>query len=241
MAELTRTAGWPRIAAWVTLAAVLLAALAGPLNRIGAAPFGTLLLMFALASLIAGIGAPICLIGAIRTRASRPRLAMAGAVAGLATFGFFLMLFLSARGVPPIHDISTDTVNPPAFVAVLPLRQDAPNPPEYDGPEVAAQQQAAYPAIRTVTLPTTADELFQRTLKVVEAMDWALVAAVPAEGRIEATATTAWFGFKDDIVVRIAPAADGATIDVRSKSRVGMSDLGANAARIGKLLEKVQR
>ncbi|WP_404326387.1 DUF1499 domain-containing protein [Aerophototrophica crusticola] len=71
-------------------------------------------------------------------------------------------------------------------------------------------------------------------------MGWDIVAVEPAEGRVEATATTAWFGFKDDVVVRVRPEGDGSRIDVRSKSRVGRSDLGANAARIRDYLARLK-
>jgi uncharacterized protein (DUF1499 family) len=75
--------------------------------------------------------------------------------------------------------------------------------------------------------------VFERALAAVEALDWELVAAVPAEGRIEATDTTFWFRFKDDVVIRIRPAgASGAVIDARSLSRVGGGDAGTNARRL---------
>jgi uncharacterized protein (DUF1499 family) len=131
--------------------------------------------------------------------------------------------------VPPIHDITTDTTNPPAFVYVLPLRKDAYNKPEYGGPDVAAQQTKAYPDIKTLTLNMPADKAFSRALDVAKNMKWEIVAAEPKERRIEATATTFWMGFKDDIVIRITPQDKMSNIDIRSESRVGKSDLGANA------------
>ena len=71
-------------------------------------------------------------------------------------------------------------------------------------------------------------------------MGWEIVASDPAQGRIEATATTFWFGFKDDIVVRLAAEGTGSRVDVRSLSRIGSSDVGANAQRIRAYLEKVK-
>ena len=144
-----------------------------------------------------------------------------------------------ARSVPPIHDISTDTERPPEFVAVLPLRADAPNPPEYAGAEAAAQQHAAYPDIQPVTLQTQPGAAFRAALAAAGDMGWEIVAADSAGGRIEATATTTWFGFKDDVVIRVEPGPQGSRIDVRSKSRVGGSDVGANAARIRKYMAKL--
>jgi uncharacterized protein (DUF1499 family) len=137
-----------------------------------------------------------------------------------------------ARAVPPIHDITTDTERPPAFVAVLPLRADAPNPAEYGGPEIAAQQRQAYPDIEPLILNVPPDSAFHRARAAAVDMGWEIVAADTAGGLIEATAITRWFGFKDDVVIRIEPAPAGSRVDVRSVSRVGRSDVGANAARI---------
>jgi uncharacterized protein (DUF1499 family) len=144
-----------------------------------------------------------------------------------------------ARAVPPIHDISTDLEHPPGFVAVLPLRSNAPNPSEYGGPEVAAAQRQGYPDIQPLLLAVPPSVAFARALAAAEGMGWALVAADSSAGRIEATATTAWFGFKDDVVIRVTPAPEGSRIDVRSVSRVGKSDVGTNAARIRAYLAKV--
>ncbi len=136
-----------------------------------------------------------------------------------------------ARSVPPIHDITTDTADPPEFVAILPLRADAPNPPEYD-PEVAAQQQEGYPDLSSITLDVPPYAAFEQALAAAESMGWDMVVDDAINGRIEATDTTFWYGFKDDVVIRIRPDGSGSRIDVRSKSRVGGSDVGANAQRI---------
>lgn len=144
-----------------------------------------------------------------------------------------------ARSVPPIHDISTDTENPPAFVAVAERRRGAPNPAAYDGPEVAAQQKKGYPDLGPLTLPAPPDRALAAAEAAARKLGWEIVAVVPAEGRLEATATTPWFGFKDDVVVRLTPAGTGSRVDVRSKSRVGRSDLGANAKRIRAFLAEL--
>lgn len=146
----------------------------------------------------------------------------------------------TARSVPPIHDITTDVVNPPRFVAVAPLRADAPNPVEYPGAQVAAQQQAAYPDIRPLVVDLNATAAFERAHRAAEEMGWTIVAAVPEEGRIEATDRTFWFGFRDDVVIRLTELdANRTVIDVRSKSRVGGSDVGTNARRIRNYLRKI--
>jgi uncharacterized protein (DUF1499 family) len=136
------------------------------------------------------------------------------------------------QSLPFIHDISTDLEQPPEFVDVVPLRADAPNPVAHPGEETAAQQRQGYPDIRPLELDLAPEQAFDRALATAREQGWEIVAAVPEEGRIEATATTFWFGFKDDVVVRITPAGTGSRLDIRSKSRVGRSDVGANAARI---------
>lgn len=137
---------------------------------------------------------------------------------------------------PPIHDITTDTENPPEFVAVLPLRADAPNPPEYAGEEVAGKQRKAYPEIRTLELDASPAEAIALAESAAREMGWEIVEVAAAEGRLEAVATTAWFGFKDDVVVRITRDGEGALVDVRSKSRLGLSDVGTNARRIRRFM-----
>lgn len=142
-----------------------------------------------------------------------------------------------AKKVPPIHDVSTDTRRPPGFVAILPLRADAPNPAGYGGADVARAQAQAYPDLRTRRMELAPDRAFERALATARNMDWEIVAADPASGRIEATATTLWFGFKDDIVIRVEPDGGGSRVDLRSVSRVGKSDVGTNARRIRAYLE----
>jgi len=137
-----------------------------------------------------------------------------------------------ARAVPPIHDITTDTDNPPPFEAIVPLRADAPNPVTYAGVNSARQQLAAYPDIQTMVLPTAPRIAFDQALAAARDLGWEIVAAVPDLGRIEATDTSFWYGFKDDVVIRVAGADRESRIDIRSKSRVGKSDLGKNAERI---------
>ena len=140
--------------------------------------------------------------------------------------------------VPRIHDISTDSENPPRFVAVLPLRQGAENPVDYSA-EVAAQQKQAYLDIAPAMLDVPPAQAFARAERAARAMGWDIVAVAPGDLRIEATDTTLLFGFKDDIVVRVTPSGNGSRVDVRSLSRVGRSDFGVNANRIRKFLRQL--
>ena len=168
-------------------------------------------------------------------------MAAAGIVAGLAVVSVPSAFILSGVGKPPIHDITTDTVNPPPFVAVLPLRAGAPNPPEYAGGAAADQQRRAYPDIAPLVVHLSASAAFDRVDAAVRDLGWELVGSDRTSGRIEATDTTFWFGFKDDVVVRITEdSGQGSRIDVRSKSRVGVGDLGTNARRVRELLSRLR-
>ena len=168
-------------------------------------------------------------------------LAVIGLIVGLVVTWIPWQWWQVVKRVPMIHDITTDTETPPAFVAILPLRAGAPNSAEYGGPEIAAQQRTGYPDLRPLTLQVPPAQAFTRALTVAQEMGWEIAASEPKEGRIEATETTFWFGFKDDVVVRITPSDSGSRIDVRSVSRVGMSDVGANAKRITEYLSRLAR
>ena len=144
-----------------------------------------------------------------------------------------LWLVWTGSRVPPIHDITTDTTNPPAFVALVPLRAQAKNPVAYGGEEIARQQRAAYPDIQPVVLGTwPTEQAFDRALAAARKMGWTIIDSNAADGRIEASDTTRFFGFVDDIVIRVSLVGSRTQIDVRSLSRIGRSDLGANAWRV---------
>jgi uncharacterized protein (DUF1499 family) len=150
-----------------------------------------------------------------------------------------LYWFQQARKVPPINDITTDLTNPPEFRAIVALRANAPVPATYPGEATAKQQAAGYPDIRPAIVAMVPAAAFDAALADARQMGWDIVASDSAAGRIEATATTPWFGFKDDVVVRVTPADKGSRIDVRSVSRVGKGDLGENARRIRDYLAKL--
>lgn len=201
-------------------------------------------LLFA-ALIVGAIAAAIALIGiiAVLVRKNKSGLALGiiGFIIAVIVAGVPFKYMSHMKKIPAIHDISTDTVNPPQFAAVIPLRKDAVNPSEYGGPEVAAKQLKAYPDIKTLTLNLTTDQVYDKVLKVAEKMMWTIDAADKASGRIEATATTAWMGFKDDIAIRIAKTDKGSILDIRSVSRVGKSDFGTNAKRVRKFLAEMQK
>jgi uncharacterized protein (DUF1499 family) len=222
------------------VAAVLLLA-AGPTVRIGLWDFRTgfqMLRWAAYLGIAAAVVALITLFTPARRRVVGPLLLALLVGAGVAFVPWRWMQ--QARRLPPIHDVTTDTEQPPQFVAVLPLRVGAPNPATYGGAEIAAAQREAYPDIRPLFLNVSPTAAFHRALATAERMHWDLVATDSAAGKLEATATTPWFGFKDDVVVRITPASMGSRVDVRSVSRVGGSDVGTNARRIRKFLGEME-
>ena len=175
-----------------------------------------------------------------RTRPGTPRrgfiVALAACVLALVTVGIPWRASRAAADAPPIHDITTDTDNPPAFVAVAPLRANDPNPITYGGEEVARLQRAAYPDIRPAILDMPMDRAYQHALDTAERMGWDIIVADPASGHIEATDRTFWFGFREDVVIRLTGLNNRTVVDVRSKSRVGSGDMGSNARRVREYL-----
>ena len=142
---------------------------------------------------------------------------------------------------PPIHDISTNRVNPPEFFAVAPLRADAPNTLIYGGSNNMTSERLieltneAYPDLVTQRYSESVNVIFEKALAAVDDLGWELVAQDASAGRIEATGTTFWFRLKDDVVIKIDQQGSDTAVDVRSVSRVGTGDVGANAIRMRKL------
>lgn len=231
-----------RFALPLAIFAALLLLVSGPGSRFGAWEFGTGFLLMRGAFFV-GIGAAafaLILLIVPKTRQARAASLAVALLIGLGTAWIPWSGLQTARSVPAIHDITTDTENPPQFVDVVPLRADARNPVDYEGEEIAKQQREAYADIQTLEFAQPVAATFSQALAASEKMGWEMVAAEPGEGRIEATATTVWFGFKDDVVIRIEPTASGSRLDIRSKSRVGRSDVGANAARIRAFVEALE-
>ena len=144
---------------------------------------------------------------------------------------------VKGRSVPAIHDITTDTDNPPEFRVMVKHRVHASNglaygTEELPAAELAALQLAAYPDVKHLESELSVADAVARSESVLEGQGLKIVSTDSEAGLVEATATTFWFGFKDDVVVRVVANAVGSRIDVRSVSRVGQSDVGVNAARI---------
>lgn len=224
----------------VSLSAFLLVALPGPLYKYGVVDLGTAFTGFKF-GVFAGIATLILLVLQILFKRKTVTLGSTIMALLLSTIAIAIPLSMLNKGksVPPIHDISTDLVNPPEFVAIAPLRADAPNPVEYAGVEVATQQRAAYPELQTLNYPQSKSELVEATKQAIDHLGWQLVNIDADQGIIEATDRTMWFGFKDDVIVRITDNGSERLVDIRSKSRVGGSDLGKNAERIHGFIEEL--
>ena len=224
----------------VSLSAFLLVALPGPLYKYGVVDLGTAFTGFKF-GVFAGIATLILLVLQILFKRKTVTFGSTIMALLLSTIAIAIPLSMLNKGksVPPIHDISTDLVNPPEFVAIAPLRADAPNPVEYAGVEVATQQRAAYPELQTLHYPQSKSELVEATKQVIDHLGWQLVNIDANQGIIEATDRTMWFGFKDDVIVRITDNGSERLVDIRSKSRVGGSDLGKNAERIHGFIEEL--
>lgn len=222
---------------------------------LGLWPFGTGFTIMGAVNPWTHVVALGCLVSAVvlyvvaRKRGSQ-RAGMIGGMALLGAFAAGIAWYIPTtfqappgEAYPPIHDVSTDVADIPQFVAVMPLRADAPNSTVYGEsrnmtPERNAQlQQEAYPDLVPRFYQASEEEMFDRALAAVDEMGWELVDASPEEGRIEATATTFWFRFKDDVVIRIRPMGPQTVVDARSLSRVGGGDVGTNAKRLRAFFE----
>lgn len=209
----------------------------------------------------------LALLALIATVARAPRQgwrsALAAALVPLAALGYLGWVRDQAEGIPPIHDISTRPADPPVFsTELMAERSQSPetNPvvsltapmsslEKYRGPrfaemadrtlgQVAAE---AYPEVRPLATAATPAAAWTAALAETRAQGWTIVSENAAAGTLDATATTFWFGFRDDVAVRVRAEGAGAVVDVRSTSRVGLSDLGANAARIEAYLAGVSK
>ncbi len=236
--------GWKqRFARWsISLAviAVVIAGLGLTLARYDLIPKLTGFMAFlgsglvAALALLAGIAA--LLVGRQQPLPSRGKLLAAIAVS--LTFVGFLGSRPTASGdVPAIHDITTDLANPPQFEA-LKVRED-----NLAGVGTVENWRklhaAAYADLRPLEVARPVADVTADVVRLAQQQGWEIVRSDPARGHIEATASVSYIRFNDDVVLRVVPTADGAgsRVDMRSVSRVGVSDLGVNAKRIRAFLK----
>jgi uncharacterized protein (DUF1499 family) len=227
---------WSRAILIGSVVAVALLPIGALGTRVGLWPFSIGLLLLAAGAVLAviGLGCGIAGIVAAHRRHrpdSKPAVYLGTALCAL-VLAFMAMQFNKASTVPAIHNISTDVSDPPQFQVLAGLRGPDTNPLEYDIDLLAPQQQAAYPHLSSINSGLSPTEALERSVDVLRDMSLDIVNVDAEAGIVEATATTLWFGFKDDVVVRVRPTESGSVVDLRSVSRVGVSDLGVNAERI---------
>ena len=209
----------------------LFLALAGPGTRVGVWPLQVGVGMFAGAMLLglAAAGAAIVGLALPHLRARRIPLLLAALALGAASAAVPLDYIRRVKTLPYINDISTDTGRPPQF-----------SPPREYPSYFGELQQIGYPDLQPLELPLPPQQAFARATELARDEGWEITGRDEGAGTIEAVATTRWFGFKDDVAIRIAPSGAGSRVDMRSKSRVGRSDAGANARRIRDFLQALQ-
>ncbi|MBV1930606.1 MAG: DUF1499 domain-containing protein [Porticoccaceae bacterium] len=153
-------------------------------------------------------------------------------VAAIPLSGVLSTVGIAGFQAPAIHDITTDINDPPVFSFAQAHRKPGENSLEHGGKELIALQTKAYPHIKTIYLPGTQEQGMTAVHTVIDALGWQVLGEDKTQGHIEAADVTPVMGFPDDIVIRVRPLNEGVLIDLRSVSRVGISDLGANAKRI---------
>jgi uncharacterized protein (DUF1499 family) len=232
-----------RIAATLAAVALVSLALSGPGTRWSWWDFRMGLLLFAGAGLLGFLAA---ILGVFGRQAALPgsRAARASGFAIAAGIGAMVLPaygIINARRVPRIHDIATDVDDPPQFRAAIAERGERSNPvgPRI-GSDVARETRRAYPDLAPVTLPLSPEQTLDRATEVARSLRWKVLSVDRSAGTLEATATTGWFGFRDDVAIRIRPVEGGSRVDVRSTSRVGQSDVGMNAGRIRRFFRLLQ-
>ncbi|MEZ5558747.1 MAG: DUF1499 domain-containing protein [Pseudomonadales bacterium] len=233
---------WSRAILVGSVVAVVLLPLGALGARFGIWSFQVGFLLLAGAMVLAAIGFVVGIAGLIAAARRNLKADRSAVLLGTAICVLILAVmglqFYTASTVPPIHDITTDVNDPPAFDKVVALRGEGSNPLDYDPAKLADLQQTAYPWVKPLATQLSPGDALNRAIMVLEHMGLEVVNVDRAAGIVEATATTFWFGFKDDVVVRVRPQGAGALIDVRSVSRVGVSDLGTNARRIGTFIDR---
>ncbi|HYE28249.1 MAG TPA: DUF1499 domain-containing protein [Allosphingosinicella sp.] len=201
----------------------------------------------------AAVGALLGLIGLVMAR-RRAKLMLANLAAMVVALGFVLYLgnlVRIAKSVPAIHDVTTDLAQPPQFTRLKVRADNLENiPDEGDAalkrmaPEIRwkAVHRKYYSDLRTIRLPAPPAETVRRAAALARERGWALARVDEQAGTVEATDTSTFFRFKDDVVVRVRPAPEGGSlVDMRSISRVGVSDVGVNAKRVRAFLADLQK
>lgn len=189
-------------------------------------------------AVLSGIVSILGIITAVDTKVSGLFLALTGLIVGLAVVTPVFLTVQAGYQVPRIHDITTDLQDPPQFTAVRNLRTAAHNPLDRKVPaNLAKLQQAGYPNLAPLLIGKDASQVFKEAVALAKSRGWEIVDIATENGTIEATDTTKFMGFKDDVVIRVSEKEGKTIVDMRSVSRIGISDMGTNAARIKAFLD----
>jgi uncharacterized protein (DUF1499 family) len=251
MRDKTRDARWPRRIAWaglvLSIGSVLTALLAAVGTGSGAWAYGTGLGLLRYALFAATAGAVIAMVAFVAGRRSGARTGWMSAVSlgiSLAFIAYLGNQIATARSVPAIHDVSTDLEDLPRFTALRLRPDNLAQVPDQGRPELAAVtpeerwkalHREAYGDLRPLRLPVAPERVVARVAGIARDRGWTIARVDNAAGIVEATDTSLFFRFKDDVVVRVRPdpvRPSGSVVDVRSVSRVGVSDIGVNARRV---------
>jgi uncharacterized protein (DUF1499 family) len=236
----SKLAIWSRRLALFAIAVVLLVVVIVNLGFLDPVPAIASLagsLFFALVAMVLAVGAFVVI---WRQGLRGLGLAVAALGIGVAMLAYPAYLGVLFYRLPAVNDITTDPIDPPRFEAIARLRPRGANPIAYPGAAAMQLQRASYPDIEPLLVSVPPLEAYDAALAVITKRKWRIVDVRPPqtgrrEGRIEAVARTPIMGFRDDIVVRVRSAEDGARIDMRSASRYGQHDFGANASRLRSL------
>jgi len=200
--------------------------------------------LFALGTLVGGVFAlsvGLVALWVTRHQASgigRKRAWIASAI-GFALTMLLVTSALPGREFPPINDITTDLADPPAFAPASLVPAYAGFDMSYPAEFVPVVREG-YPDLASLELNLTPGAAYALSVEAAERLGWEVTQQDPGKGRFDASDTTAVFRFVDDITVRIRPQGSGSEIDIRSRSRVGRGDLGANAERIRAFYTKLR-
>jgi len=233
-----------RIALGVSAGALLLLGGSGPAHQLGLVTLDAAYVGVAVAIGVAIAGA---LLGAyaIRIASSEPLrspFVVAGVALGLSCFAIIVPLreWRRVQAAAPLHDVSTDLMRPPTFRTLSDVQPVASRPVRRPA-RVDALQVTAYPDIKPIVLPVTSDMAFEEVLETLADLDWTVADGSEADGIIESTVRSGWFGFKDDLVIRLTPIDGQTRVDVRAVARDGSNDGGRNAEHVREFLSELQR
>lgn len=233
--------GVPRLA-WRLSIVAAAAFLLGPIGaHFGLTRAMTGFLVFDLGGILGLVSLVLGLIGLLRHTGAARSTALRGALLGGAVGVVFVLAALGASGVPRINDITTDTEQPPRFVAAAKAPENAERDMTYPGSSFADQQKKAYPDIAPLILPIPQAEAYAKVKQVATVTpNWTITRDEAEVFTLEGTETTRLFRFQDDFVVEVRPEVGGSAVHMRSKSRDGQGDTGTNAARIRAFFAKLK-